>query len=214
MLEGRVSVNGLLVTELGTKVHPQNDAIKVNGRMILTDVEKVYAVFYKPKGIISSLKDPEGRETLERYFRHFRERLLPIGRLDFNSEGVLLMTNDGDLLNRIVKNRNLPKIYMVKVKGHPLKKDLDFLREGIFTDNGVVRILDLDVDHSLKNKSWIKLEVTQGSNLDLRELLNQRNIYVDRIVRSAVGNLSIKGLFPGEYELVKKSDFEALAISS
>ena len=117
------------------------------------------------------------------------------------------MTNDGDLAEKIFKARELPKLYMVKVKGHPNEKDLDFLKRGIFSAEGVIRFASYGVEQTLRGKSWLKLEVTEGSKLDLRELLNHRGLLVDRIVRTAIGKISIQGLSPGEYRLMKRQDF-------
>lgn len=210
ILEGAVTVNGRPVTELGTKVDAAKDKIKVDGKLIFTEVEPIYLVLYKPKGVISALSDPEGRNHIGNLLHDVRERVIPVGRLDYNSEGLMLLTNDGQLANQILKARELPKIYMVKVKGHPAKEDLDFLQRGIFTADGVVRVRSFGVEQSLKSKSWIKLEVVEGSKLDLRELLNHRGLLVDRIVRTAIGPISIIDLQPGEYRFVKRQDFETL----
>lgn len=210
ILEGAVTVNGRIVTELGTKVDPAHDKIKVNGKLIFTEIEPIYLALYKPKGVISSLSDPEGRKHVGQLVADVKSRVLPIGRMDYNSEGLLLLTNDGDLSEKIIKSRAVPKVYMVKTKGHPQPKDLEFLKRGIFTAEGVVRFSSFGVEQQLKNKSWLKLEVTEGSRLDLRELLNHRGLLVDRIVRTAIGPLSIKGLRPGQYRYFKRQDFEKL----
>ncbi|MBI3542154.1 MAG: rRNA pseudouridine synthase [Deltaproteobacteria bacterium] len=210
ILEGNVTVNGRPVVELGTKVDPTKDKIKVNGTLIYTEVEPIYIALYKPKGMISSLVDPEGRRHIGHILNSIRERVIPIGRLDYNSEGLLLLTNDGTLAERILKARELPKVYMVKVKGHPTDRDLDFLKRGFFTAEGVVRFASYGVEQALKSKSWIKLEVTEGSRLDLREMLNHKGLLVDRIVRTAIGSVSIQGLEPGEYRFLKRTDFERL----
>lgn len=210
ILEGAVTVNGRTVTELGTKVDPVSDKIKVNGQMIMTEVEPIYMALYKPKAVISALSDPEGRQHLGDLLRGVRERVVPIGRMDYNSEGLLLLTNDGKLAEKVSKARGIPRIYMIKIKGHPTEKDLDFLKRGIFTAEGVVRVASMGVEQALKNKSWLKLEVTEGASLDLRELLNHRGLLVDRIVRTAIGNVTVQGLEPGEFKFMKRQDFEKL----
>jgi pseudouridine synthase len=210
ILEGAVSVNGRVVTELGTKVDPAKDKIKVNGKLILADVEPIYLALYKPKGVISAMSDPEGRRHLGILLKSVRERVNPIGRLDFNSEGLLLLTNDGKLAEKIFKARELPKTYMLKIKGHPAKEDLDFLKKGVFTAEGVARFAAVDIDLALRNKSWLKVDVIEGAKLDLRELFNRRGLMVDRIVRSAIGHITLRGLEPGEFRFLKRSDFERL----
>lgn len=210
ILDGAVTVNGRTITELGTKVDPAHDKIKVNGQMIVTEVEPIYMALYKPKAVISALSDPEGREHLGGLLRGVRERVVPIGRMDFNSEGLLLLTNDGKIAEKIQKARGIPRVYMIKIKGHPTEKDLDFLKRGIFTAEGVVRVASMGVEQALKNKSWLKLEVTEGASLDLRELLNHRGLLVDRIVRTAIGSVTIQGLEPGDFRFMKRQDFERL----
>lgn len=214
ILEGAVSVNGHVVTMLGTKVDASRDRIKVNGKQILAETDPLYLALYKPRGIISSLYDPEGRKTLKDLLRGVRERVVPIGRLDYNSEGLILLTNDGALAERILKARDLAKTYLVKVKGHPKPEQLEFVRRGIFTSQGVVRFASYGVEQRLRAKSWLRLEVVEGARLDLRELLNHRGLLVDRIVRSAIGSISLlgslRGLKPGEHRRLKRSDLEKL----
>jgi 23S rRNA pseudouridine2605 synthase len=208
ILEGAVTVNGKVVTELGTRVNPINDKIKVNGKLIQTDVKNIYIVFYKPKGMISALSDPEGRPSLAEVTDAFPARVTPIGRMDFNSEGMLLLTNDGTMGERILKTRDLVKTYLVKVKGHPTDQDLEFLKKGFFTEEGTVRFSNYKLDQRLKNKSWLKLEVSEGSQLDLRDLFNKKGLLVDRIVRTGIGQLSIGDMEPGDFRLVTPADFE------
>lgn len=210
ILQGAVTVNGRVITELGTKVDAKNDKIKVNGKLLYTEVEPIYMALYKPKGVISALSDPEGRKHLGQFIRSVRERVIPIGRMDYNSEGLILLTNDGVLAEKITKARGLSRLYMVKIKGHPTERDLDFLKRGIFTADGVVRIGAMGVEQALRSKSWLRLEVTQGAHLDLRELLNHRGLLVDRIVRTAIGHISIKGIEQGEFRFFKRQDFERL----
>ncbi|MEW6055246.1 MAG: pseudouridine synthase [Bdellovibrionota bacterium] len=210
ILEGAVTVNGRVVSELGTKADPEKDKIKVNGKLIFTEVEPSYIALYKPKGVISSLADPEGRRHLGLLLKGLNERVIPVGRLDYNSEGLMLLTNDGAIADQVIKARNLPKVYMVKIKGHPGREELEFLKNGFFTAEGVVRFASFGVEQSLRSKSWLKLEVIEGSGLDLRELLNRKGLLVDRIVRTAIGDISIQGLEPGEYRLLKRKDFERL----
>jgi 23S rRNA pseudouridine2605 synthase len=210
ILEGVVSVNGKLITELGSKADPQKDKIKVRGKLLFTEVDPVYIAFYKPGGVISALSDPEGRPHIGEYLSAIQERVVPIGRMDFTSEGLILLTNDGKIANQILKSKKLKKTYMVKIKGHPEQKELDALKRGIFSSEGVVRFSNMAVDQKLKSKSWLRLEVEQGSSLDLRELLNRRGLMVDKIVRYAIGDLTIDGLRPGLFRRVSARDFAHL----
>lgn len=210
ILEGHVMVNGKVITELGTKVNALNDKIKVHGKLIYTQVESLYLAFYKPKAVISALSDPEGRPTISDYLKQLPSRVIPIGRMDFNTEGLMLLTNDGDLAEKISKSRDITKTYMIKVKGHPTKEALTFLKKGVFTRDGVLRFADYGVDSKLKNKSWLKVVVSEGAKLDIKEIFNRRGLMVDRIVRSHIGQITIEHLTPGEYEFLRKKDFERL----
>lgn len=210
ILQGAVSVNGLRILELGTKVDPTKDKIKVNGKLIFTEVEPIYLALNKPAGVISAFSDPENRPHLGQLLFGITEKLLTVGRMDFTSEGLLLLTNDGELLNKIQKKKNLVKTYDVKVKGHPTLEEIARLKKGIFSEDGVVLFENIQVKEKLQNKTWLSLHVKQGSHLNLRELLNHRGFLVDRIVRSKIGDLSIKGLAPGEYKLLKRANFESL----
>ncbi|MBI2605533.1 MAG: rRNA pseudouridine synthase [Deltaproteobacteria bacterium] len=210
ILEGAVTVNGHTVTELGTKVDPAKDKIKVRGKMIYTEIEQLYVAFYKPRGVISALSDPEGRAHIGEYLKGIPARVTPIGRLDFNSEGLILLTNDGELAERIFKSRDLPKTYMIKVKGHPSPEDLGFLKKGFFTREGVLRFLSYGVDKALRSKSWLKLQVAEGSKLDIRELFNRKGLMVDGIIRSGIGHIGLKDMEPGEFRFLTKKDFERL----
>src|ERR671919_1638337 len=139
IVAGRVTVNGEIVKELGTKADPDKDHIKVNGKLInpqLQSREKVYVLLNKPKGYLSSVSDPEGRPLVTDLLPPSLGRLYPVGRLDFNTEGLLLLTNDGDFTNFITSARNgVHKIYEVKVKGIPTQSAIDRLQRGIVLDD-------------------------------------------------------------------------------
>ncbi len=210
ILEGAVSVNGTVVTELGTKVNAIKDKIKVHGKLIMAEVEMLYLSLYKPKGMISALSDPEGRPTIGDLLTSVPSRVTPIGRMDFNSEGLMLLTNDGALSEKILKARELPKVFLIKIKGHPSEADLEFLKQGFFTRSGVLRFSSFGVDQSLRSKSWLRLEVTEGAKLDIKEIFNRKGMMVDRIIRSAVGHLTTDGMEPGEYKFLSRKEFEKL----
>jgi 23S rRNA pseudouridine2605 synthase len=210
ILAGEVTVNGVLVTELGSKADPVNDKIKVQGKLIMTDNEKLYVVYNKPRGVVCALSDPEGRPSLSHLIARLNQRVVPVGRMDFNSEGLLLLTNDGDMANKLFRARRLPKTYHLKIKGHFRPEELEFLRDGIYTQEGVVRFRKITLDEKLRNKTWLGLQVIEGASLDLREILNHRGLLVDRIVRTKIGDMAMGELAPDDFRLVKKEEFEAL----
>src|SRR3954471_18856059 len=133
ILSGRVAVNGKTVTELGSKADLSVDKVKVDGQIIGSPKHHLYIALNKPKNVVSTVRDPEGRQTVMSFFKGFNERLYPVGRLDYASEGLLLLTNDGEFANRLMKAAShVPKTYMVKVAGAPSPDGLAKLRAGMF----------------------------------------------------------------------------------
>src|SRR5438093_6487883 len=134
--QGRVSVNGHVITTLGSKADPQHDTIRVDGRRLRAAQRHVYVLLNKPKNVMSTSSDPEGRPTVVDYMKgKIRERVYPVGRLDFGSEGLIILTNDGELTRFLTKAGNIKKVYRVKVAGEPAERDLDRLRGGPYIDN-------------------------------------------------------------------------------
>src|SRR5688572_6289832 len=170
---GRVTVNGEVVKELGTKADPDKDHIKVNGKLInpqLKSREKVYVLLNKPKGYLSSVSDPEGRPLVTELLPRSLGRLYPVGRLDFNTEGLLLLTNDGDFTNFITAARNrVEKVYEAKVKGLPPEAALQRIRRGVILDDGTrtapAKITKVD---ATENNAWFEIVLHQGKNQQIR----------------------------------------------
>jgi pseudouridine synthase len=175
IVAGKVSVNGKVVTELGTKADPEQDHIKVNGKLInpqLKTREKVYVLLNKPKGYLSSVSDPEGRPLVMNLLPPALARLHPVGRLDFNTEGLLLLTNDGDFTNFITAARNrVEKLYEVKVKGVPTEGGIQRLRRGIALDDGTrtapAKISKLG---ETRTNAWYEVSLHQGRNQQVRRM--------------------------------------------
>ena len=135
---GEVTVNGEIVTELGTKADPEKDHIKVRGKLINTRLEnreQAYVLLNKPKGYLSSVSDPEGRKVVTDLVKGFG-KLYPVGRLDFNTEGLIILTNDGDFTNNVAASKKIPKVYEVKVKGLPTEVAVNKLRRGVRLEDG------------------------------------------------------------------------------
>ncbi|MBE0343928.1 rRNA pseudouridine synthase, partial [Paenibacillus sp. 28ISP30-2] len=134
---GSVEVNGVTVTELGTKADPDQDIITVKGRPIKTE-KKIYLMMNKPKGVITSASDPEGRKIVSDYLKGVKERVYPVGRLDYDTEGLLLLTNDGEFANLLTHPKHhVPKTYVATVKGVPHGTELDKLKKGIVLEDGI-----------------------------------------------------------------------------
>jgi pseudouridine synthase len=204
IVAGKVSVNGKVVTELGTKADPEQDHIKVNGKLInpqLKTREKVYVLLNKPKGYLSSVSDPEGRPLVMNLLPPALARLHPVGRLDFNTEGLLLLTNDGDFTNLITAARNrVEKLYEVKVKGVPTEGGIQRLRRGIALDDGTrtapAKISKLG---ETRTNAWYEVSLHQGRNQQVRRMFEMIGHSVLKLRRSRIGFLRDDKLKPGQW---------------
>jgi pseudouridine synthase len=212
---GEVTVNGEVVTTLGTKADPERDHIKVRGRLInprLKQREQIYVLLNKPRGYLSSVSDPEGRPLVTELVPRTLGRLHPVGRLDFNTEGLLLLTNDGDLTNIITAARNrVRKVYEVKVKGIAPDSALDRLRRGIALEDGV-RTAPAEikrVDESETN-SWFEVVLHQGRNQQIRRMFDAIGHSVVKLRRTRIGFLSDEGLKPGHWRFLAPEEVTRL----
>ncbi len=208
IVQGRVAVNGMTITELGTKVDPSSDAVEVDGHAIdLASVKKIYILMHKPRGYITTLDDPQGRKTILDLCQTVSERIYPVGRLDYLSEGLLLLTNDGDLGNLVMHPRNnVTKVYEVKVFGHISEVILKRLRKGVETEDGLMKPLSVRVIEQLHNKTWLEFRLGEGKNREIRKICEACGLTVDKLRRVSIENLTIQGIAPGKYREVSKSD--------
>lgn len=200
VLEGNVTVNGHKVTDLATLVDPQRDSVKVAGERVRLLDHPAYFALYKPKMVVSTLDDPEGRPCLWTLLPKGQPGLFPVGRLDFHSEGLLLLTNDGDLTNRLLHPRyKVVKVYNVKVKGLPDAAALDRLRRGISIDGrrtlpvAIRRIPSRETRHT-----WLQVEMTEGRKNQLREMFFRIDHPVIKLKRAAMGPVKLGTLKPGQ----------------
>lgn len=200
---GLVSVNGQVVTELGTKADRERDHIRVNGKLLHGAERHVYLLMNKPKGYVTTLRDPEGRPTVMDLLRGVGARVYPIGRLDYASEGLLLLTNDGDLANRMMKAAShVPKTYMVKVAGNPTGEGLGRLREGISisSDRGRrVRTAPAKIRVIRESANpWYEVTLIEGKNRQIRRMFEEIGHHVEKIKRVRYGPLELD-VHPGEF---------------
>ena len=208
---GQVTVNGKVVKELGTKADPDKDHIKVNGKLInpqLQAREKVYVLLNKPKGYLSSVSDPEGRPLVTELLPRSLGRLYPVGRLDFNTEGLLLLTNDGDFTNFITSAKNrVEKVYEVKVKGVPSDEAIQRLRRGVKLDDGTrtapAKIAKL---HETATNAWYEVLLHQGRNQQVRRMFELIGHSVLKLRRVRIGFLTDENLKPGYWRSLSPSE--------
>ncbi|GIO28490.1 pseudouridine synthase [Ornithinibacillus bavariensis] len=200
IVEGKVKVNNKVVTELGTKVTPE-DKIEVDG-VPLEKEQSVYYLFYKPRGVISSVKDEKGRKVVTDFFPEVEERIYPIGRLDYDSSGALLLTNDGVFANLVMHPKyGVEKVYVAKVKGIPSKEDLRKLIKGVKDKGEVLKALRFRVlsTDKKKNTSLLELTLREGKNRHVRRMMEQLGYPVIKLKREKYGILTLDGLRVGEF---------------
>ncbi|MDR6224548.1 pseudouridine synthase [Desmospora profundinema] len=207
---GRVRVNGEPVTELGRRVDPQRDRIQVNGREIRRE-SKRYFLFYKPKGVITSVTDPRGRRVVTDFFREVDERVYPVGRLDYETEGLLLLTNDGELANRLAHPRHeVDKVYQARVADHPGEESLERLRKGIRLEDGWTAPAKVRVLESAGKDCWLEIVIHEGRNRQVRRMLDAIGHPVRRLIRTRIDFLTLAGLKPGRHRSLKQGEVERL----
>lgn len=203
---GRVKVNDEIVRTLGTKIDPENDVVFVDERPIgMADVEKIYLILNKPRCYLTTVHDPEGRPTVMDLVQTISERIYPVGRLDYLSEGLLIMTNDGEVANLIMHPKhNVIKVYEVKVFGAITESILKKLRNGVEIDGDKVKPLSVRVIKQLRGKTWLEFRLGEGKNREIRKFCEACGVTVDKLKRMAIGNLTVEGIAPGNVRSVSK----------
>lgn len=225
---GRVQVNGKIVTELGSKANPSRDHIRVDGKLLQGSERSRYFMLNKPKGYVTTVSDPEGRPTIMEFFSKTRERLYPVGRLDYLSEGLLLVTNDGELANKLTRAASgVEKTYLVKVSGQPTEEDLDRLRQGVPISKGKpgsgrVQTAPAEIRPFRPGKSsgrrgtspsaenpWYEVVLIEGRNRELRKMFEEIGHHVEKIRRVGYGPL-VLDLEPGKTRELEPEEVENL----
>ncbi len=199
MLEGLVVVDGEVVTRLGTKVDPRTAVIRVDGKRLPPVSEKVYLVLNKPRGVVSTMSDPEGRRTLSDLVADRPERLFHVGRLDTDTSGLLLLTNDGDFAHRMAHpSYEVDKTYVAEVEGEVFRRTVKQLLEGVTLDDGPVTVSRARIVEASSAKSIVELVIHEGRNRIVRRLLDHVGHPVRRLTRTAIGPVSLGRLRSGE----------------
>ncbi len=207
--EGLVTVNGKKVYELGVKVDPEHDKILIEGKPLRKpSSQKIYVILNKPAGVLTTMEDPLGRPTVAEYLDESQFRLFPVGRLDWDSEGLLLLTNDGEYANKVMHPKlEVTKTYLVKIDGKAESVHLDKLRKGVSIVGGKVSAKHIEkIKKSGDNKSekyeWYKIVITEGKNRQIRQMFAKIGFDVLRLQRVAIGRLRIGSLKIGELAYV------------
>ena len=206
MLEGRVTVNGKTVTELGTKADLDRDHIKVDGKLLHAPKRLVYIALYKPKACVTTMFDPEGRETVMDLLKGLKGRVFPVGRLDYNSEGLLLFTNDGDFANRITSaERHIQKTYVVKTNGLLTKEQEEEFRQGIYLHGKKTLPAQIRLIRRADNP-WYEVKLTEGRQNQIRMMFKNFGRLVEKLRRVKIAFLELTGLKPGEFRQLSERE--------
>lgn len=209
---GRVKVNGVVVTELGTKVEPTRDKVAVDNKLIRTE-KSVYILLNKPRGIVTTLHDPEGRKTVASLLPDISERIYPVGRLDYNTEGLLLMTNDGELTHALTHpSHEIDKTYRAKVLGRPPEEKLDRLRAGIKLEDGLTapaKVNTMEYDRE-KDLTTVEIVISEGRNRQVRRMFEAIGHPVRQLKRVKFAFLTLIGVRRGSYRHLEPAEVENL----
>jgi 23S rRNA pseudouridine2605 synthase len=211
IIEGRVTVNGT-PARIGMKADPDRDHIKLDGKLLTGKKEpKVYLMFYKPRNVVTSLDDPEERPTVRDYLTKMRYRVYPVGRLDFDSEGLLLITNDGDFAHAVLHpSKEVPKTYEVKIDGALKDEDIEKLRRGVSIEGGRTAPARVRKLRKLKSNSWIEITIHEGKKRQIRRMLQRVGYSVLRLKRTRIGPINLGSLKAGEMRELKLEELEAI----
>src|SRR5262245_6276564 len=208
--DGRVRVNGRIVTELGAKADPRRDRVEVDGKRVVAE-QAVYVVLHKPRGVVSTMSDPEGRPTVRELLEDVGGRVFPVGRLDFATSGILIATNDGEMADGLLHPRKaVPKTYVVKVKGVMQPDDLDVWRNGVRLEDGMTLPAEAKMLRHEGDKTWIELTIREGRNQQIRRMGEATGFTVMRLARVAFAEISAEGLAPGRWRHLTRDELVGL----
>ncbi|SFF62516.1 23S rRNA pseudouridine2605 synthase [Halobacillus alkaliphilus] len=211
IIDGKVKVNGEVVKELGTKVS-SNDEVEVEGVPIVKEAP-VYYLLYKPRGVISSVSDDKGRKVVTDYLPEVDERIFPIGRLDYDTSGLLLLTNDGEFANLLMHPKHeVDKVYIAKTKGIPSREQLQQLKKGINIDGEYLKAVHAKINSSdpKKNSAIIQVILHEGKNRQVRRMFEALGYPVDKLKRERYGTLDLHGMNAGDSRPLKPHEVKQL----
>jgi 23S rRNA pseudouridine2605 synthase len=211
--EGRISVNRVVVTVPGKKADPQKDEIRVDGRLVSLETEKIYLMLHKPRGYVTTLSDPQGRPIVTDLLNGVAARVYPVGRLDYDSEGLLILTNDGEFAQRLQHPRfGIPKTYRVKVEGRFLKGELKALERGIDLSDGRFVPAAIQLEKTNPGSAWLTLTMTDGRNRVIRRAFDSIGHSVTRLIRVAVADIALASLPEGAWRMMTRREVERLLV--
>lgn len=209
--EGRVSVNGKIITQMGFKADPEKDYIKLDGKRINQFEPNITLLLNKPKGYVCTVKDPKGRPTVVDLIKKLKWRLYPVGRLDYDAEGLLLLTNDGELAYKLTHPKFIvPRTYLVKISGIPEKKQLLRLKKGVMLEDGKAKAVSCEIIGYSEKNCWLKITVTEGRNHLIKRMCLAIGHPVLKIRRIQFGSIKLGKLSTGEFRFLTNEEIERL----
>lgn len=209
--QGKVTVDGRVVTEMGIQVDPKQQRIEFNGKPVTVEEKKIYVLLHKPAGYVSTVHDPQGRPIVTELIKDIQERIFPVGRLDLDTEGALLLTNDGELAQKILHpSHEVNKTYRAIVKGKPSKKKVEMLSRGIDIDGrktwpALVRVLSAGV-----RETTLQITIHEGRKRQVRKMCEAVGHPVLKLKRIAYGKLKLGNLAPGKFRFLAKKDLQLI----
>lgn len=213
ILEGKVKVNGEIVTELGIKINPEKDEIVYNGKKIKQKANKIYVLLNKPIGYVTTMKEQFGRDKVTDLV-HIKERLVPVGRLDMYTSGAIILTNDGDFVYKVTHPKNeVTKTYTVTLKGEVTKEEIEKLRSGVTLNDGFTtspaKVKKIMEDKE-NNKTRLEIIIHEGKNREVRRMCESIDKKVLALHRSKIGKISLEGLGIGKWRYLREDEIQCL----
>ncbi len=210
IFEGRVTVNGRVAT-IGMKIDPAREHIKVDGKLLSKCEPKVYMILHKPKNVVTSLHDPQGRLTVKDFLRDVRYRVFPVGRLDYDSEGMLFITNDGDFAHAVLHpSKKISKTYLVKVKGVLEEEQITKLRKGIKLKDRMTAPAMVKKMRRAEHNSWLEITIHEGRKRQIRRMLEIIGHPVLKLKRIRINGVELGGLEPGEFRYLTSEEINRI----
>jgi pseudouridine synthase len=209
--EGKVMVNHEVITQMGWDIDPERDVVFFEGKEIKPEEKKRYILLYKPRGVVTTSRDPQGRKTVLSFFRDIPERIFAVGRLDYDTEGLLILTNDGSLAYRLTHPKNeVEKTYKVWVKGLPSKEQISQLERGVLLDGRKTAPAKLVLLQGNKNQSIFRMKIYEGRNRQIRRMFQKIHHPVKALRREAIGTLGLGDLGPGQWRHLSSDEIKYL----
>jgi 23S rRNA pseudouridine2605 synthase len=209
--EGRVQLNGTIVMALGTKVQPGKDRVEVDGKIIDTSSKRMVLAFNKPQGVLCSMKDPFGRPTISEFMKDIPQRLYHVGRLDYDTSGLILLTNDGEIAQKVMHPKKMtPKTYIAKVKGIPKNSDLEKFQTGLEIEDYKTSPAKIKMLKRLQDSCLLQITIHEGRNRQIRKMCEKIGHPVLDLQRISIGKINLGTLKEGVYRILNEDELKYL----